>query len=142
MRINLYAQNRHIVIVDGVSLQGFEEGDFLDFEADGNEASLTKGGDGPSVNISVSQGGALTIGLNPTSPHLGFMYQLRQAQQSNPRLINIIVVTGVEEVIQAKGCGFAKLPGFKTGGPTQSGRKFPFVVSELKLDLSAVEALS
>ena len=56
MRINLYAQNRHTVVVDGVPLSGFADGDYIEIDVDGNAAQRSMGGDGPSMNISVQQG--------------------------------------------------------------------------------------
>lgn len=142
MRINLYAQNRHVIIVDGVTLQGFKEGDFIQFKLDGNSASRTHGGDGPSMNLSTAQGGQLTIGLNPTSPAIGPLYQLREQQRRNPRLFSIQVITGVEEIISAQGCAFGELPQFSTGGEKMQGRDFVIEALQIDLDTSAVEAIS
>src|SRR5690242_10865181 len=110
MRINLYGQNRHLLVVDGVRVTGFKEGDFIQVKMDGNSASRTHGGDGPSMNISTAQGGQITFGINPTSPAIGTLYQLRDQQRSNPRLFSTQLITGVEEVIQASGCAWGELP--------------------------------
>lgn len=142
MRISLYSQNRHIVIVDGVPLSGFDEGDFIDVDLKGNAAEITEGGDGPAMNLSVSQGGSVTIGLLPTSPAIGPLYAIRDAQALSPRLFSIIVMSGVEELIRASGCGFGTLPAFSSGGPKMKGRKFLFNALEIKMDTSAVEALA
>lgn len=142
MRINLYSQNRHIVIWDGIPLQGFKEGDFIQIKQDGNAATRTHGGDGPSMNLSVSQGGSITLGLNPTSPLIGTLYALRDQQASNPRLFSIQVVTGVEEIISATGCAYGELPSFSTGGDKMQGRDFLAEALIIKMDQSAVEKLS
>ena len=142
MRISLYAQNRHTVVVDGVPLSGFAEGDYMEVELEGNAAVRSTGGDGPSMNLSVAQGGKISIGLLPTSPALGLMYGIRDSQAMTPRLFSIALMTGVEEVVVAAGCAFAKLPAFSTGGPTMQPRKFDFECLEIKLDTSGVEAVA
>jgi hypothetical protein len=141
MRINLYSQQRHVVVWDGISLSGFADGDYLEIKVDGGAASRTHGGDGPSINMSTAQGGTLTLGLLPTSPALGMLYQLRDAQKSNPRLFNIQLITGVEEVISASGCAYGELPGFRTGGPAQSPRQFLAEALQIDLSFDAVEAI-
>lgn len=141
-RLNLYAQNRHTVVVDGIPLSGFAEGDYLEFEQDGNEAARSMGGDGPSMNLSTAQGGRLSFSLMPTSPALGTMYALRDGQANNPRMFTIAVLTGTEEVITAAGCAFGKLPAFNTGGPKQTERKFDIQCLQMKLDTSGVETIA
>jgi len=90
----------------------------------------------------VAQGGTVTINLLPTSPALGIMYAIRDAQALNPRLFGIVLMSGVEEVITAAGCAFGDLPQFQTGGPTMQGRQFLFECLKLTLDTSAVEAIA
>lgn len=141
MRINLYAQNRHTLILDGAPIAGFAEGDCFTVQLEGNGASRTKGADGPAMNLSTNQGGKITIKLNPTSPAIGSLYALREQQRSNPRLISIVLMTGVEEVITAGNCAFGDLPGFNTGGDKMSERSFEFECLNIQLDPSAVEAV-
>lgn len=142
MRVNLYSQNKHTVIVNGVPLSGFAEGDFMEIKADGNAAERTKGADGPSISISTAQGGQITIGLQPVSPALGLLYSLRNSQITNPSLFSIVLMTGVEEVITAAGCAFGDLAQFATGGEKMSPRKFVFECSKITLDVSSVAALT
>ena len=141
-RLNLYDQNRHVLIIDGFPISGFDEGDHIQIKEDGNAASRTLGGDGPGMNISTYQGGRFTISLMPTSPALGMLYALRDQQKSNPRLISIVCMTGVEEVLNAAGCAFGELAEFSTGGPKMSGRKFDIEYLDMQLDTSAVEAVA
>jgi hypothetical protein len=142
MRVNLYSQARHVLIIDGVPMEGFAEGDHMQIKLDGNAAARTMGGDGPAMNISVAQGGKLTLSLQPVSPVLGTLYALREEQQANPRLFSVVLMTGVEEVITASGCAFGDLPQFATGGPTQQARQFDIEALEIKLDTSAVETIA
>ena len=141
-RINLYGQNRHIIIVDGVPLSGFANGDYVQVKQDGNAAKRTEGGDGPTMNLSVEQGGMITIGLNPTSPIIGALYEIRNAQKAAPRMFSIILTTGVDELINCSGCAFADLPEFQTGGPEMQPRSFPFECLKIDMDLSAVESVA
>lgn len=142
MRVNLYAQQRHVIVLDGIPCSGFAEGDHLQVKLDGNAAARTMGGDGPAMNLSVAQGGAFQLSLMPTSPVLGVLYALRDEQQGNPRLFSLVLMTGVEEVIQASGCAFGDLAQFSTGGPTMQPRQFDIQALEIKLDTSAVEAIA
>jgi hypothetical protein len=123
-RVNLYGQNQHVVLVDGVPLNGFAEGDFLQVKLDGNAAVRTHGGDGPSMNLSTAQGGQVTIGLLPTSPSIGPLYAVRDSQANNPRLFSVQVISGVEEIMIFTGCAFGDTPQFQTGGPTMQPRQF------------------
>jgi hypothetical protein len=141
MRLNLYAQNRHTVVLAGIPLSGFAEGDFIEIKVDGNAAELSKGGDGPSMNYSVPQGGKISISLMPTSPALGAVYAVRNQQASTPRLFSMSLMTGTEEVVTAAGCGFADLPQFSTGSEKQQPRKFDIVCLQISLDVASVESI-
>lgn len=135
-RINLYGQNQHIILVDGVPLQGFAEGDFIQIKLDGNAAVRTQGGDGPSMNLSTAQGGQLVIGLLPTSPSIGPLYAIREAQANRPRLFSVQVVSGVEEIMMFSGCAFGDVPQFQSGGPTMQPRQFAIEFLEAAMDTS------
>lgn len=141
MRVNLYAQNRHTLIIDGFPITGFAEGDFMTVKMEGNSANRTKGGDGPAMNIATGQGGVISISLLPTSPYLGDLYAIREQQKNNPRLFSIVLMTGVEEVITAAGCAFGELPQFQSGGPSMQGRQFDIECLKIDLDQSAVESI-
>ena len=141
MKKNIYMQGRHILLVDGIPLSGFADGDYVQIKQDGNAASRTQGGDGPQMSISVAQGGQFTISLLPTSPVLGLMYELRNAQKLNPRLISIVLMSGVEEMITASGCAFGDQPQFATGGPTMQPRQFALECLAINMDLTATELI-
>jgi hypothetical protein len=142
VRINLYAQNRNTLVIDGVVCNGFKEGDWMQIKKEGNAATRTHGGDGPSMNLSTDQGGQLTFGFNPTSPVLGIIYQLREQQKSAPRLFSVQLITGVEEVISCVGCAYGEMPQFTSGGDKMTGRDIMIEALEINLDTSAVEAIS
>jgi hypothetical protein len=141
MRLNLYDQNANIVLINGIPVSGFADGDYMDFAPDGNEATRTHGGDGPSMNLSAKQGGSFTLGLLATSPAIGAIYALREAQNTFPAYFSVQVVTGVQEIISLSGCMFGKLPGFKNGGPQQSSRQFLIEYLKDELDTSATSPI-
>ena len=141
MRLNLYGQGRHSLLIDGIPVGGYADGDWLSVKENGNAGEITEGGDGPSMNLSVSQGGLITIGLFPTSKALGSIYGIRDKQRKTPRMFSILLYSGVDELIQASGCAFADLPQWASGGPKQTGRQFAFACLSIKQDTSAVEAL-
>lgn len=140
-RINLYAQNRHTLIIDGIPISGFAEGDFLQVKEDGNMAVRNLGADGPSMSLSTEQGGNFVLSLTPTSPALGIVYGMRKQQNENPRLFNTVLLSGVDEMINFKGCAFGDQPQFTTGGPTMQPRQFSFECLEIEMDQSLTSLL-
>lgn len=140
-RINLYAQNRHTLVIDGIPISGFAEGDFLQTKEDGNAAVRNLGADGPSMSLSTNQGGNFTLSLMPTSPALGVVYGMRKQQNETPRLFNVVLLTGVDEMINYKGCAFGDQPQFVTGGPTMQPRQFSFECLEIEMDQSITSLL-
>ena len=113
----------------------------MSIKVEGNAAERSKGGDGPGMNLSVAQGGLLTISLLPTSPALGVLYGIRNMQAVNPMLFGVVLMTGVQELIVAAGCAFGELPEFTTGGPKMAPRKFPIEALSVLLDTSNVESI-
>lgn len=139
MRIDLYSQNAHTIIIDGNVIDTFGEGDYMQIKLDGGGASRTHGGDGPALNQTVAQGGQITLGLLPTSPALGTLYALRELQIKNPRSFSIVLMTGVKETIYADKCAFGELPQFASGGPAMKDRQFVFECLDIELDTSDIE---
>ncbi len=140
-RINLYGQNRHTLIFDGFPITGFAEGDFLQAKEDGNAAVRNLGADGPAMSLSTKQGGNFTLSLQPTSPALGIIYGIRKEQNDNPRLFNVVLLSGVDELINFKGCAFGDQPQFVTGGPTMQPRQFSMECLEIEMDQSITSIL-
>ena len=141
-RSDIYLQNIHTIIFNGVPLSGFDEGDFIEVEIEGNAAQRTKGGDGPAMNVSTYQGGKITINLLPTSPALGIMYQIWKAQRLKGRMYSIAVYTGVKELITASGCAMGQLPKFSTGGEKMTNRSFPSECLAIALETAGLETVA
>lgn len=135
-RIGAYMQLYNSLLVNGVPISGFAEGDWWSVKPEGGACSRTKGGKGPTLNYSVSQGGIITLNLMPTSAAIGPLYALRQAQQVAPVPFTIQLFSGVSELILAEGCGFGELDSFAGGGPAASARKFTFECVNIVLDPS------
>lgn len=140
-RINLYGQNRHTLVIDGFPVTGFYEGDFIQIKEDGNAAVRNLGADGPAMSLSTKQGGNILISIMPTSPVAGIIYGIREQQNENPRLFSIILLSGVDELINGKGCAFGDQPQFSTGGPTMQARQFSFECLEIEMDQSITSIL-
>lgn len=140
MRLNLYAQQKHSVVLNGVAISGFAEGDFLEVKLDGNAAERTKGADGPAISVSTPQGGTIGLSITPVSPALGTLYALRNVQITSPTLFSIAVMTGTEEIISAYGCAFGDTPQFASGGDKMSARKFSFECQKIVMDTSDVQS--
>lgn len=133
---NIYLQNRHTLVIAGIPVFGFAEGDFMSVKLEGAAAARTKGGDGPAMNISTDQGGQIRISLLPTSPVLGAMYAIRDSQKTIPALFSVVLMSGVGELIAASGCGMGEPADAKSGGPTMQAREFVFEALKIKMDTS------
>ena len=142
MRLNLYTQSNISIIVGGLPLTGFMEGDFLEFKIDGNAAERTLGADGPAMNISAKGGGYINITLKDTSPALGSMEQLFNLQSLRKNMFTVAVLSGVNEVITASGCAFGDRPAFATGGPKMNGRTFNIQCLAIAMDTAGVESVA
>ena len=129
------------MVLAGVPMSGFGEGDWIEIKLDGNAAQRSMGGDGPSMNLSVPQGGKITIGLLPTSPVIGAMYEIRNLQSANPSMFTLSLMTGTEEIITAAGCAFGDLQQFVTGGEKMQTRKFDMECLQISLDVASVESI-
>ena len=64
---------------------------------------------------------------------LDVLYALRKQIAANPYLFSVQVITGVQEVITASGCGFGEPASFSTGGPSMTGRKFPMECKSINI---------
>jgi hypothetical protein len=143
MRKNLYLQANNTLVIDGISVSGFMEGDCMTIDDEGNAAQRTLGASGASMSISAYAGGKFSVILKPTSGALGKLYKLREDQKraSNRRLISITLFTGVDETISIRGAAFAKLPAISTGGEKEAARQFDFEYLEAVFDKSDVESI-
>ena len=143
MRINLYSQAGHTLVVDGISITDFMEGDCITIDDEGNAAQRTLGASGPSMSISAYAGGKCSVILKATGAANGKLYALREDQQRSTtrRLFSMSLFTGVNETIRITGAAFAKLPAFSTGGEKEGPRQFDFEYLRLELDKSDVESV-
>jgi hypothetical protein len=143
MRINLYSQSGHTLVVDGISITDFMEGDCITIDDEGNAAQRTLGASGPSMSISAYAGGKCSVILKATGAANGKLYALREDQQrsSARRMFSMSLFTGVNETIRITGAAFAKLPAFSTGGEKEGPRQFDFEYLRLELDKSDVESV-
>ena len=143
MRKNLYLQANNTLVIDGVSITDFMEGDCITIDDEGNAAQRTLGASGPSMSISAYAGGKFSVILKATGAANGKLYAIREDQQraSNRRLLSISLFTGVDETIKITGAAFAKLPAFSTGGEKEGPRQFDFEYLKLELDKSDVESV-
>lgn len=124
MRLPLYSQNLHTLIIDGFPVTGFADGDWLGVKIDGGGVTRTQGSYGPVLNRVASQGGQIVIGLLPISPALGELLSLRTEVRTAARLFNMSMITGTEEIFSAMGCGFGDISEWRMGGPVMAPREF------------------
>jgi len=135
-----YSQAEHSVVVSAAdgsftrALRDFAEGDdAIAVEAIGDRVALSQGLDKSVVSFSSTDGGQITIKLKPTSPDIGFLNKLFNAQKSTPVLLDITVSTGVRDVVTLKGAGIQK-DGWSSGGPTAQPRGFVFIGGRIDFD--------
>ena len=132
---DIYLQKGHTLIINGVNISGFAEGDCIRVQPEGNAAIKTKGADGPSLSISTYQGGKLEFDLKPTSPARSIVWGLWRAQSSASGLTGpytVVLLTGVDEIITVAGL-FGEIPQFSMGGPQMQPRKFPMECTVLEI---------
>jgi hypothetical protein len=130
----LYSQASHSVIVDGLAIEDFGDGDdAIAFEIIGDAATVTRGLDTNKPSAGGRRPGNLRVRLKPTSPSIERLEELaRQQDNGNPRTFRVTVVTGVSDVLSLRGC-LIQAAGFNTGGPVMQLREYTFVGSEYDL---------
>ena len=138
-RFSLYDQKNHIVVLDGVPLSAFAEGDFLELKQDGAPAVRCFGADGPTMNFCPPAGGHLVLGLSPTSPALDDLQDLWEAQLLATRLFTTVLLSGVNEIFTAYGCAFGETPSFLTGGATIQPRQYQIEFLKIEKELASGE---
>ncbi len=130
----LYSQANHSVLVDGLALEDFAEGDdVIAFEIIGDAATVTRGLDGNKPSAGSRRPGNLTVRLKPTSSSIERLEELvRQQENGTPRAFRTTVVTGVDDVLTLRDC-LIQANGFNTGGPVMQPREYVIVGSEYDL---------
>lgn len=141
MRINLYHQGLHTLVLNGFPITGFSEGDWLEVKVDGGYAEKTQGHAGPVLNWVAEQGGTIQISLNPTSKALGDVIGTRNEAVKSFFLFNIELLTGTQETLNAAGCAFAELPSWRSGGERSGQRQFLINCGKIVLDDSQVKPI-
>ena len=126
-RTAFYSQRNHSVVVDGASLEDFAEGDnVIAFEPQGDAVSTQRGLDKNNINFGSPRPGWLTVQLKPTSLSINDLeLAIRNQEDGNPRLIDISVMTGVNEVLSLTRAGIEE-QGFGTGGTSGTPRTYVF----------------
>lgn len=134
-RTEYYSQNNHSLVIDGIAIEDFDEGDdVIAFEPIGDGSSVTRGLDKNKTSFASPRPGQLTIRLKPTSPSLARLNELvRSGESGNPRLFDVQVTTGVRDVLTLTGCSINE-NGWTTGGPTMQGRPYVIVAENYTLD--------
>lgn len=123
-----YSQANHSVVVNGTPMLDFAEGDAIAWEdLAADKVAATEGLDGARISFSSSKAGKITIKLKPTSPVIEFLNYLINMQQNGlPQLLQVSIMTGVNEVVSLINCGVQR-GGGSTGGPTMVEREYSFV---------------
>ncbi|MBL4769536.1 MAG: hypothetical protein JKY94_17820 [Rhodobacteraceae bacterium] len=133
MAQEFYDQAAHSVLIDGVLIEDFFEGEgTIAFAPVGDLITQNRGLDGNALSLGSRRPGDLTIMLKPTSPSLAFLNGILTAQANGaPSLFNVTVTLGVQDVLSLTGC-LLQDSEVSSGGPTMEAR--PFVVKASNYD--------
>lgn len=128
-----YSQSNHSVVVGSHIVTDFAEGDAISFEdITLDKVAVMEGLDGARTSFSASKAGKITVKLKPTSPSIDYLNYLIERQINGaPRLQEVSITTGVNEVIKLTNAGVQRAAG-TTGGPTMTEREFSFVGEQIK----------
>jgi len=135
-----YSQRKCSVVINGGSWSRTLK-DFMGEEAIGwapnstERVQVHEGFDKSAISISSGRSGKITVLLKPTSPDVGALNKIYHLHRTNPQLLQVSIVTGVEEIIKLKNAAITVDAG-KTGGPAMSGVGFTFIGEEINLDES------
>lgn len=140
--IQYYSQSKNSVVVTPVgggwsrSLKDFFEGDdAIAWEPNAERITVTEGFDKSAISMSSGSAGKVTVKLKPTSPDVGLLNKLYNLNRTNPQLLNVSIVTGVEEIVKLNNCA-VNVTGTSSGGATMVARTFEFIGEEMNLDES------
>ena len=138
----VYSQAIHSVKVAAASgsfskiLRDFAEGDSIAFAPTVTDAvSVTDGFDQSKISVAASRSGKITIKLKPTSPSVGFLTNLALQNRTAPQIVNVTILTGVNETLQLENAG-VNMSGGATGADKMSEREFSFIGTVFTPDIS------
>ena len=136
----LYSQSKNSVVVYSEAggwnrtMKDFFEGDdVIAWEPNAERVAVTEGLDGAALSVSSGRAGKITIKLKPTSPCAGLLNKLANLNSSDPQLVDVSIVTGVEEVVKLVNC-LVHAEGSSSGGATMQASTFVFTGTKLTLD--------
>lgn len=113
----------------------FEGDDVIAWEPNAERVALTEGLDKSGISISSGSGGKVSVKLKPTSADVGALNKIYNLNRSEPQLLDVSIVTGVEEIVKLNNAAVNAV-GSSSGGATMQARTFEFVGGELILDES------
>lgn len=111
----------------------FEGDDAIAWEPNAERVAVTEGLDGAALSISSGKAGKVTVKLKPTSPCCGLLNKLANLNRTAPELVDVSIVTGVEEIVKLSNC-VVHAQGASSGGATMQARSYTFTGTELELD--------
>ena len=138
--IQYYSQSKNSVVVYSEAggwnrtMKDFFEGDdAIAWEPNAERVSVTEGLDGAALSVASGRAGKITIKLKPTSPCCGLLNKLANLNSSDPQLVDVSIVTGVEGIIKLTTC-LVHAQGSSSGGTTMQASVFVFTGTKLVLD--------
>lgn len=111
------------VILDGVQVVDFMDGDAIRITPSSEGSSIERGLDGAVTTFSTDMAGTLELDLKGTSRTLDQINLLWLAQKTAAaRLFNVQIITSALEPIRCEGCSISSPGAIATGGRTASAR--------------------
>ena len=139
-RLEFYDQNQHSVIVDGLAIEDFHDGeDAIAFAPEGQLVGGSRGLDRNRISLGSPRMGTLTLRLKPTSPSIDFLNELANlAGQGQARLFDCVISTGVADVLSMVNCAAIDTD-YQTGGPNMQTRTFEIMCENYEISLANAE---
>lgn len=132
-----YNQKGQAMLINGVSLEDYGDGDSIRFVRGGEIGSFTKGLDGAVPNIANDVTCSFEVDLKPTSPSNDFLGGLLKQQQANPPVYLDLtgqIIDGVNAIHSASNGIIVSAADLSTGGPEMASRTWVIGFAALDQD--------
>lgn len=111
------------VILDGVEVSGYMDGDSIRVNMSTEGSSIEKGLDSATTTFTTDMSGTVELDLKGVSPNLDQITALWLAQKTAAaREFSIQIMTSAAEVVRCEGCSISSPGNIATGSRTASAR--------------------
>lgn len=130
-----YDQQGAQLIVQGVPIQDFMDGSSIRYRSGGDEATVTKGLDGATMNLSRDFTATIEFDLKETSSSNDVLGGLAKAQRASLYLdLTVVFIDGAGATHAGSGGAIQKRADVDTGGPSMGGRTWILLLPQMETD--------